>query len=56
MPCKVKSCTCKHNQQDEWYGIEKRVMNKKAGEKKIYVCTVCTREHDEGSGDDKKKK
>lgn len=53
---KIKSCVCSHAYQNSQYGEGKRVMNKKAGEKKLYTCTVCLREHSEGDDDKKIKK
>ena len=55
MPCKVKSCVCSHDYQSKEYGENKRVMNRKAGDKKVYVCSVCLREHSESDGEDGKK-
>ena len=55
MPCKIKQCVCSHKWQSDKYGEDKRVMNMKAGEKKIYVCTVCGREHSETEGGNDKK-
>ena len=46
----IKSCGCKHHDQDDMYGVGKRVMNPTA---KGYRCTVCDKEY--LSGDSKKK-
>lgn len=36
---KIATCKCSHKQQDEWYGLFKRVFNKmKSGS---WRCTVC---------------
>ena len=43
----VKSCTCKHEQQDKYHGKGKRVHNpttKATGVKTVYRCTVCRKE------------
>ena len=48
---KIKFCTYSHQWQNE-----KRVMNKKAGDKKVYTCVVCLREHSDDGEDDKKTK
>ena len=46
MPTAVKSCTCKHEYQDEKYGPGKRLMNMKASATgpQQYTCTVCRME------------
>jgi len=43
----VKSCTCKHKDQDDMNGKGKRVHNpttKATGTKTVYRCTVCKKE------------
>ncbi len=54
MTTKLIECTCSHPYQQNRYG-NKRVMNKKAGDKKVYTCTVCSREHSKDDGDSDKK-
>ena len=44
----IKTCTCKHEYQDEKYGKGKRVMNAKKvnkGDTQKYCCTVCEKVH-----------
>lgn len=38
--CKLITCVCKHEGQDEMYGKGKRVFNP-APSKKAFRCTVC---------------
>ncbi len=47
MKTKIQQCVCNHEQQDKIHGKNHRVFNeteKKAGESKVYRCTVCNKE------------
>ncbi len=55
MTTKIIECTCKNDWSDQKYGTNKRVANKKAGEKKEFRCATCMREHSFGNDDTSKK-
>jgi hypothetical protein len=45
MSTKVMRCSCNHKFQDQKYGKDNRVFNRRAGEPPKYRCTVCSKEN-----------
>ena len=44
---KILQCTCKHEYQDQQYGLNKRVHNPcpgKSANEIVYRCTVCSKQ------------